>query len=112
MVDDHVVIEFCDYLRLMVGGNLNPFEIENLMDIEIETHHSEGAMPVNALARMADSLPAYGIVAAVMGWCTPWNRWVFPRRTGPVDCRPGGHLPGILIRMVLSAHCPPVWNTA
>lgn len=68
VVDDHVVIEFlCDYLRLMVGGNLNPFEIENLMDIEIETHHSEGAMPVNALARMADSLPAYGIVAAVMG---------------------------------------------
>ncbi len=68
VVADEVAIEFlCDYLRLMVGGNLNPFEIENLMDIEIETHHSEGSMPVGALARMADSLPAYGIVAAVMG---------------------------------------------
>ena len=65
---DHHVMEFItDYLRLMVGGNLNPFEIENLMDIEIETHHNEGSMPVGALARMADSLPAYGIVAAVMG---------------------------------------------
>ena len=65
------------------------------MDIEIETHHSEGAMPVNALARMADLLPAYGIVAAVMGWCTPWNRWCVACRTGPVDCRrPGGYLPG------------------
>jgi chemotaxis protein MotA len=39
---DHHVMEFiCDYLRMMVGGNLNAFEIENLMDIEIETHHQE-----------------------------------------------------------------------
>ena len=51
----------------MVGGNLNPFEIENLMDLEIETHHHEVSLPVNALAKMADALPAYGIVAAVMG---------------------------------------------
>ena len=68
LIADHVSIEFlCDYLRLMVGGNLNPFEIENLMDIEIETHHHEVSLPVNALAKMADALPAYGIVAAVMG---------------------------------------------
>lgn len=68
LIADHVSIEFlCDYLRLMVGGNLNPFEIENLMDLEIETHHHEVSLPVNALAKMADALPAYGIVAAVMG---------------------------------------------
>ena len=68
IVNDHHVIDFiCDYLRLMAGGNLNPFEIENLMDIEIETHHHEGSVPVGALAKMADGLPAFGIVAAVMG---------------------------------------------
>ena len=40
---DHHVMEFiCDYLRMMVGGNLNTFEIENLMDIEIETHGHHG----------------------------------------------------------------------
>ena len=65
---DHHAMEFLtDYLRLMVGGNLNAFEIENLMDNEIETHHHEGEAPAHALAKLADGLPAFGIVAAVMG---------------------------------------------
>ncbi len=65
---DHHAVEFLsDYLRLMVGGNLNAFEIENLMDNEIETHHHEGEVPIHALAKAADALPAFGIVAAVMG---------------------------------------------
>lgn len=65
---DHHATEFItDYLRLMVGGNLNPMEIENLMDGEIETHHQEGEIPINTIARTGDALPAFGIVAAVMG---------------------------------------------
>jgi chemotaxis protein MotA len=65
---DHHVVEFlCDYLRLMVGGNLNAFEIENLMDVEIDTHHHEEALPIEAVTKLADGLPAFGIVAAVMG---------------------------------------------
>ena len=65
---DHHVIEFItDYLRLMVSGSLNAFEIENLMDNEIETHHHEGEVPVTAMAKLGDGLPAFGIVAAVMG---------------------------------------------
>jgi chemotaxis protein MotA len=65
---DHHVIEFMtDYLRLMVAGNLNAFEIENLMDNEIETHHHEGEIPVQCVAKLGDGLPAFGIVAAVMG---------------------------------------------
>ncbi|MBI3141057.1 MAG: flagellar motor stator protein MotA [Rhodocyclales bacterium] len=66
--NDHHAMEFLtDYLRLMVGGNLNAFEIENLMDNEIDTHHHEGEVPAHALAKLADALPAFGIVAAVMG---------------------------------------------
>ncbi len=65
---DHHVMEFmCDYLRMMVGGNLNALEIENLMDIEIETHHHEALEPAHVFAKMADGLPAFGIVVAVMG---------------------------------------------
>lgn len=65
---DHHVVEFItDYLRLMVGGNLNAMEIENLMDNEIETHHQEGHIPVSTMAKLGDGLPAFGIVAAVMG---------------------------------------------
>ena len=65
---DHHVIEFTtDYLRMMVSGNLNSHEIEALMDSEIDTHHQEAHAPVAALARLAGALPAFGIVAAVLG---------------------------------------------
>ena len=68
IVGDHHVLEFItDYLRLMVGGNLNAFEIENLMDNEIGTHHQEGEVPIHSIAKLGDAMPAFGIVAAVMG---------------------------------------------
>jgi chemotaxis protein MotA len=65
---DHHLVEFItDYLRMMVSGNLNSLEIEALMDGEIDTHHHEGEVPAHAIQRTADGLPAFGIVAAVMG---------------------------------------------
>jgi chemotaxis protein MotA len=68
LMADHHLIEFItDYLRLMVGGNLNALEIENLMDNEIETHHHEEMHPSHAVSKLADGMPAFGIVAAVMG---------------------------------------------
>jgi chemotaxis protein MotA len=65
---DHHVVEFItDYLRMMVSGNLNAHEIESLMDSEIDTHHHESHAPAAALQRLAGGLPAFGIVAAVLG---------------------------------------------
>ncbi len=65
---DHHAVEFItDYLRIMVSGNLNAMEIENLMDVEIDTHHHEAMVPSHVLAKLGDALPAFGIVAAVMG---------------------------------------------
>lgn len=65
---DHHVVEFMtDYLRLMVSGNMDAFQIENLMDNEIETHHHEGEVPAHCIAKLGDGMPAFGIVAAVMG---------------------------------------------
>ncbi len=65
---DHHVMEFiADYLRMMVGGNLNALEIENLMDMEIETHHHEVEVPGHVMAKVGDATPAFGIVVAVMG---------------------------------------------
>ena len=66
--NDHHVVEFVtDYLRMMVSGNLNAHEIESLMDSEIDTHHNEEHAAVAAIARLAGGLPAFGIVAAVLG---------------------------------------------
>jgi chemotaxis protein MotA len=65
---DHHVVEFMtDYLRIMVSGNLNAMEIESLMDVEIETHHHEALGPAHIIAKLGDAMPAFGIVAAVMG---------------------------------------------
>lgn len=67
-LSDHHILEFItDYLRLMVSGNMDAFQIENLMDNEIETHHEDGEMPIQTISQLADAMPAFGIVAAVMG---------------------------------------------
>ena len=65
---DHHLMEFItDYLRMMVSGNLNAHEIETLIDHEIETHHHEAMVPASAIQSVGDGLPAFGIVAAVLG---------------------------------------------
>jgi chemotaxis protein MotA len=67
LADQHLVEFITDYLRMMVSGNLNSHEIESLMDNEIEAHHQEDNRVVVALQRLAGALPAFGIVAAVLG---------------------------------------------
>ncbi|EHD22056.1 MULTISPECIES: flagellar motor stator protein MotA [Brenneria] len=67
LADSNIVEFITDYLRLMVSGNMNAFEIETLMDEEIETVEHESDVPANSLAMVGDALPAFGIVAAVMG---------------------------------------------
>lgn len=68
ILENHHALAFiCDYLRLMVGGSMNPFEIESLMDMELDTHHTESALAGAAMNTVADAFPGFGIVAAVMG---------------------------------------------
>ncbi|MGB9151919.1 MAG: flagellar motor stator protein MotA [Alphaproteobacteria bacterium] len=63
----HAVSFFCDYLRLVTLGSDKPYELEALMDEELEVHHSEDAAIVTAIQNVADGMPAIGIVAAVLG---------------------------------------------
>ena len=66
--EDHHLREFItDCLRLMVGGNLNPHELESLLEQELETHYQEAHEPAIAVQKVADALPGFGIVAAVLG---------------------------------------------
>jgi chemotaxis protein MotA len=68
ILGNHHATEFIsDYMRLVVSGNMNPFELENLMDIELETHHHTAEEVSHAVQQVADGLPAFGIVAAVLG---------------------------------------------
>ena len=68
VVQDPMIIGFLtDYLRLMVSGNTSPHEIDELMVHEIEEFEHEAHLPVDAMNKVSDALPAFGIVAAVMG---------------------------------------------
>lgn len=68
--EDKLMEFFCDHLRLIITGRVDHNQLELLMDQDIETFESEGHLPVNAITKIADSLPAFGIVAAVMGVVT------------------------------------------
>jgi chemotaxis protein MotA len=62
-----MVVFITDCLRLIVGGNLDPHELESLLEYELETHHKEAHQPSHAVQKVADALPGFGIVAAVLG---------------------------------------------
>jgi chemotaxis protein MotA len=63
----HALQFFCDTLRMAVSGGVDPMDIDQMMEVDLEVHHREAAEPVGALTTMADSLPGLGIVAAVLG---------------------------------------------
>lgn len=67
IIHDHHLMEFIsDKLRLILTG-IDINQLEDIMDAEIEIHHEEGHAPIKAVQRVGDGMPAFGIVAAVMG---------------------------------------------
>lgn len=65
--DHHLMETLTGALRLFVDGVVNAFDLERLLDTEIETHHEEALIPPGAINKVADAFPALGIVAAVLG---------------------------------------------
>jgi chemotaxis protein MotA len=63
----HAVAFFCDTMRVIISGSVQPHDLDDLMESDIETLHQEELMPSQALTTVADSLPGLGIVAAVLG---------------------------------------------
>lgn len=65
---DHNAVAFvCDTLRMAITGGVDPFDMDQMMELDMEVHHQEATQPVSALTTMADALPGLGIVAAVLG---------------------------------------------
>jgi len=67
MGDHHAMVFLCDYLRMMTVGTENSYQMEDLIDAEIETLHAEHSQYSDAINGVGDGLPAFGIVAAVLG---------------------------------------------
>ncbi len=67
-LNDHHARDFvCDTLRTVITGGVEPFDMDQMMELDMEVHHHAAMQPVDALATVADSLPGLGIVAAVLG---------------------------------------------
>lgn len=65
---DHHALNFvCDSIRMAASGAIEPFDADQMLEMDMEVHHHESTQPVAALSTMADSLPGLGIVAAVLG---------------------------------------------
>ena len=65
--DHHSLAFVCDTLRTAITGGVEPFDMDQMMELDMEVHHNAAVQPVDALTTMADSLPGLGIVAAVLG---------------------------------------------
>jgi chemotaxis protein MotA len=65
---DHHVMDFvCDTLRMAITGGVEPFDMDQMMERDMEVHHHGVATPIASLSTVADALPGLGIVAAVLG---------------------------------------------
>jgi chemotaxis protein MotA len=67
MWDHHLQSFVCDTLRMAMTGGPTPFDLDQMMEVDMEIHHQTSNLPVNALTTVADALPGLGIVAAVLG---------------------------------------------
>jgi chemotaxis protein MotA len=67
LADPHICAFICDTFRTMLMGGVEPFDLEQMPEQDIDVHHHEASEPVTALSTVADSLPGLGIVAAVLG---------------------------------------------
>ena len=67
-VKDHHVMDFvCDTLRMAITGGVEPFDMDQMMERDMEVHHHGALLPITSLNTVADALPGLGIVAAVLG---------------------------------------------
>jgi chemotaxis protein MotA len=67
-IADHESLDFlCDTLRTAITGGVEPFDMDQMMELDMEVHHHEAMQPIDALSTVADALPGLGIVAAVLG---------------------------------------------
>lgn len=65
--NQHARAFVCDTMRMAITGGATPFDLDQMMELDMEVHHASASQPAFALAAMADALPGMGIVAAVLG---------------------------------------------
>ncbi len=67
--DHHALAFFCDTVRMAISAGVGAFELDQLMETDLDVQHAEHGIPIAALNTVSDALPGLGIVAAVLGVC-------------------------------------------
>jgi chemotaxis protein MotA len=67
MANRHIRDFVCDTMRMAITGGASTFDVDQMMELDMDVHHAGATQPANALSTMADALPGLGIVAAVLG---------------------------------------------
>ena len=67
LANHHLCDFVCDTMRMAVSGGVEVFDLDQMLDSDMEVHHHGASEPVSALSTTADALPGLGIVAAVLG---------------------------------------------
>jgi chemotaxis protein MotA len=67
LANHHAMSFLCDTMKVQISSSLPPFDLEELMDRDLQAIHQEEAQGPTAVGRIGDAMPGLGIVAAVLG---------------------------------------------
>lgn len=67
LANHHASDFFCDTMKVILTGSVGPHDLSEMMELDLEVAHHEEQKIVDAFAVTGDSMPAIGIVAAVLG---------------------------------------------
>jgi chemotaxis protein MotA len=67
--DHHILYFVCDTMRMVASNAVEAFELDQMVELDMDVHHHDATQPVASLSTVADALPGLGIVAAVLGVC-------------------------------------------
>lgn len=98
--DHHALDFFCDSMKLLINGSAKIDEIDQVMEMDLDVHHAESAAPGAALNTMADSMPAFGIVACVIGIIITMGYLDQPPNV--IGAKVGGALVGTMLGIFLA----------
>ena len=88
-VKNHHALDFvCDTMRMAVSGGVEVFDLDQMLESDMEVHHHETTQPVSALSTMADSLPGLGSLRRYWVWSSRWEPWVVRQKKLGTRWRP------------------------
>jgi chemotaxis protein MotA len=85
-LSNHHALNFvCDTLRMYITGGVGSFELDQMMELDMEVHHQTAGVPVAALTSMADALPGASVLWPLyLAWWSLWARWEGPQRRSDI----------------------------